>query len=317
MSPKIKIILAVGVILLVTLACDLPFQARPTAIVFPTPNATMTALFSMVNVTATPVTPVVQVITATNPPATMTYTPTTVPTSTATPVPPTATEVPTDTAVVVYNRSNSSASAAYLSTAPDINGNWGDWSTKQYSSGYLVYGKANWTGEADLDSAYRIGWDKTYLYVAVKVKDDTYVQNESGDNMYKGDSVEILLDTNLTGDFYTQALNSDDYQLGLNPGKGDINGPKDAFLWFPRSKTGGVQNVNIGSSLIDGGWMIEAAIPWSTFNIKPYTGMHLGFVLSVSDDDNPDKAVQQSMVSSDPHRVLTDPTTWGDLYLVH
>jgi len=36
----------------------------------------------------------------------------------------------------------------------------------------------------------------------------------------------------------------------------------------------------------------EAAVSWSLFGIVPEPGMHLGFVLRVNDDDDPDKDVQ-------------------------
>jgi hypothetical protein len=62
-------------------------------------------------------------------------------------------------------------------------------------------------------------------------------------------------------------------------------------------------------------WRLEAAIPWSVLGITPANGMHLGFAVSVSDNDKADENLQQSMISSTPNRVLTDPTTWGDLTL--
>jgi hypothetical protein len=59
----------------------------------------------------------------------------------------------------------------------------------------------------------------------------------------------------------------------------------------------------------------EVAIPWSVFEVKPKSGQHFGFVLSVSDNDNLSQNVQQKMVSNVKTRILTDPTTWGDLTL--
>jgi len=72
--------------------------------------------------------------------------------------------------------------------------------------------------------------------------------------------------------------------------------------------------VTIGSISSSGLWRLEAAIPWSVLGISPYKGMHLGFAISVSDNDNPGTQ-QESMVSNAPGRMLTDPTTWGDLVL--
>jgi hypothetical protein len=54
--------------------------------------------------------------------------------------------------------------------------------------------------------------------VGVKITDDTYTQNNTGDQIYVGDAIEILLDTDLLGDFYTTDYNTDDYHLGLSAG---------------------------------------------------------------------------------------------------
>ncbi len=59
----------------------------------------------------------------------------------------------------------------------------------------------------------------------------------------------------------------------------------------------------------------EVAIPWTVFEVKPKSGQHFGFVLSISDNDNASANAQQTMVSNVKTRILVDPTTWGDLTL--
>ena len=65
----------------------------------------------------------------------------------------------------------------------------------------------------------------------------------------------------------------------------------------------------------DGGYRVEVAIPWSTFGVTPARGLVLGFALSVSDNDDSDKNVQQTMISTSPSRALDNPATWGLLTL--
>jgi hypothetical protein len=43
--------------------------------------------------------------------------------------------------------------------------------------------------------------------------------------------------------------------------------------------------------------------------------MKLGLAVSVSDNDDTTKNVQQTMASSAPNRSLVDPTTWGEIVL--
>lgn len=180
----------------------------------------------------------------------------------------------------------------------------------------VVFGKSNHTGSSDLSGRAMIGWDDKNLYLGIRVIDDKYVQNASGENLYKGDSLDILLDTDVPSDFYLGALNRDDYQLGISPGSPIPDEDPEAYLWFPGSIEGERAAVDIAARTKDDGYVVEAAIPWSIFEVSPKTGQHFGFVFSISDNDNPNNNVQQSVVSYVPIRTLTDPTTWGDLTLV-
>jgi len=49
------------------------------------------------------------------------------------------------------------------------------------------------------------------------------------------------------------------------------------------------------------------------FGRKPTPNTRMGFAINLSDNDASGQAVQQTMLSNDPFRTLTDPTTWGTL----
>ncbi|MDO9694438.1 MAG: sugar-binding protein, partial [Candidatus Latescibacteria bacterium] len=156
----------------------------------------------------------------------------------------------------------------------------------------------------------------SYLYLAVKVTDDLYVQNSSGATIYKGDDVELQLDTNLGMDFTVSSMNNDDYQLGISAGKGSINGVKEAYLWLPQIIKGSVTNqVVIVSQGGTGVHYVETRIPWNLFGLSPFEGMRVGFALALSDNDNPAVNAWQTMVSNTPGRKTLNPTTWGELVL--
>lgn len=240
-------------------------------------------------------------------------------TSTATPTPTstlTLTSTPTPTGTQVQtNRPLTNAN--FFATPPVLDGVWDEWTDRstEYPATALVFGGANWTGPADLQASYRAAWDANYLYLAVKVHDDIYAQNATGANLYLGDSLEVLLDTNLLGDLNDRSLSEDDFQLGISPGLGSVDGAKEAYLWFPRSRMSAQSGVLVAAVRQDGITRVEAAIPWNVFGIVPAAGQRYGFAVSVSDNDNTTQNLQQSMVSSAPTRVLVDPTTWGELQL--
>jgi hypothetical protein len=179
----------------------------------------------------------------------------------------------------------------------------------------VVWGPKNWTGKADLEGAFRIGWDNNNLYIAVKVTDDRYVQKTAGADIYKGDSLELLVDANLNGDYADQSLSGDDYQFGISAGNPEPGQNMQAYRWFPSDKAGSLTNVKIGAVSMSDGYRVEAAIPWSDLGITPVDGQQLGFALSISDNDNPNVNAQESMVSTVTSRVLVDPTSWGVLEL--
>jgi hypothetical protein len=329
---KTSILIVISVLLLAALAsCSLPFGPAPTPVVQGTPNATLTALFDtshnipatvtpyVVVVTATPQLPTVDLSTATSTLTPMpTFTQTLVPTATATTV-PTAVNTAVPPTAAPAQRPNAQLVAMYLSTPPVQDGTYAEWvdKTNKYTMSYFAWGKANWTGHADLEGVYAVAWDNNYLYIGTKVTDDTYTQNNTGDQMYVGDDIELLIDTNLLGDFYTTTLNSDDYHLGLSAGNPAKGIPASAYLWNPSNVKGTrsqvIMSTQFESSTI---YRIEAAIPWSMLGVTPYSGMRLGFAVCVDDNDNVTDYKKVTMMSSANGLAVFNPTTWGELVLM-
>lgn len=325
-------------------ACNFPGMVAPTPFPFQTPDLTLTAIFSPIAPTST-LPPLVQTATALPtqavtdtpaptqtpliPPTTNTIAPTQtsiVPPATNTPAPtipppkntatPTRakTATPTLPPVTPTARPNEQLVARRLDTPPTIDGNLSEWKLNRVAND-VVYGADRVFSENDLSARFSIGWDQNYLYLAASVKDQKYVQNATGENLYKGDSLEILLDAKLTADFYDTELSADDYQLGISPGSPEPGQNMEAYLWYPRRDRGSVSNVVIAAVATAVGYDVELAIPWNLFDIRPREGQHYGFAFSISDNDKAGSLLQESMVSNVATRRLTDPTTWGDLRL--
>lgn len=279
-------------------ACALPGMTAPTPIVFPTPNATLTAIFQP---TATEAAALVPTLAA----------PTMTPTGPMATVPPS----PAPTLDPSKVRPNGApVRAVRLAAPPTVDGDLSEWSSSIYTSDQVVYGSGNWTGSADCSGAYYIGWDATSLYVAIGIRDDKHVQIASGSKLYLGDDVEIQVDANLAGDMTAAYLSSDDYQLGLSAGDFGSLAP-GAYRWYPAASAGKLSNVTLKAKPTAEGYALEAQIPWSALGITPVEGQTFGFALSLSDNDRAATAVQQSMVSSVSSRKLLNPTTWGTLVL--
>jgi hypothetical protein len=301
--------------------CNLP-TAPTSDNSIPSLDQTVTALFKTAVAQPATATPGPQVATATKTPVPQAATNTNVPPSNTPPptntAPPANTPVP-PTATQPSRRGGLSVEAVHWSgSGPTLDGDWGEWKSvgREYPATNVVYGKSKWDNEDDLAGSFYTGWDANYLYIAVKVRDDKYVQNATGQNIFKGDSVELLIDTNLLGDYYDQKLSGDDYQIGISAGRPTIgDGNAEAYLWFPSGKAGAPAGVKIAGRDEGSVYRLEAAIPWAVLGVTPQSGMRLGFALSISDCDTPGATAQESMVSSAPGRDLTDPTSWHDLLL--
>jgi hypothetical protein len=311
MHPNRKLFFLLPLLGMVFLGCNLPTQE----VIFPsgTPVAALPTETSVFILTQPPTQTLPPALTAT--PSSVPPTP--LPTDTATAVPlPTHTLTPTFLPTVTQTPMNrQSSDAAYLASPPNMNGPWDDWNTTQYPLKFVVFKAVNWTGEEDLAAGYRVGWDGTYLYLALKVADDVYAQNESGAFMYLGDSLELLLSTTPYADSAASGLTSHSYQIGISPGREELGEDTEAYLWFPKAKEGRLKDIPIGVVSMPNGYRIEFAIPWSVFGVTPRRGDIFGFAISVSDNDDPDENLQQTMISSTKTRLLVDPSTWGLLTL--
>ncbi|MDH5505827.1 MAG: hypothetical protein OEZ02_01230 [Anaerolineae bacterium] len=212
-------------------------------------------------------------------------------------------------------RSGPSVAAVFFSPPPPIDGYVSDWPGSFNTASNVVFGEGYFSGEADLSVQFKIAWDNSYVFLAAVVKDNKFVQEASGPALYRGDSIEFTVDTQVSRDYADSELDYDDFQLGISPGDFQQTAP-EAYVWYPASKRGALPAAILGAVQTADGYILEAAIPWSVFGVVPAVSQHFGFSFSVSDNDAPGYEWQQSMLSNVPGRYWSDPTTWGDIVLI-
>ncbi len=315
-QPRLIRLLTVIILTLALNACSLLGAASPTPFTFPTPNLTHTAIFASTP-SETPPVPTLEPLAGSETPVVFQATSTVLsgqPTSTPITVSPSPT-VSLAPGTTDTRPNGTPVTAAFLTSPPIIDGDLSEWTSTSYVVNQaLSYANANWSGAADLSATYYLGWDADYLYLAVLRIDDTFAQVSTGRYMYKGDDVEIQLDADLPADYASKSLSGDDFQVGLSPGNfGTL--PPEAHLWFPRSQERTLGSVQVKAVKSNGGYSLEAKIPWSTFGVTAESGDRFGFALSLSDNDSTGVSTWQSMISSVTTRRVADPTTWGTLVL--
>jgi len=203
--------------------------------------------------------------------------------------------------------------------APILDGDPADWvGLPVYTSPHIVFTGDDWDGSDDLAPTWWVGWDNVYLYFAFNVVDDIHSQSQSGNSTFRGDSLELQIDTDRPGDF-GPTLSADDFQVSLSPG--DFGAlPPSAWL-FQGTPGGDMLDAPGGYTIVVAarptadGYTLEAAIPWVDLRLTPTSGLVIGLAVNANDNDQPGTAAQEVMKSNAPGRRFGDPTTWGTLTL--
>ena len=342
-------IIAAILTLSVLASCTLPGFSTPTPFSFPTPDKTMTALFepTPAGIATSAPSDSTSSDTTDGDGAEITDTPE-APTETPEPTETEPTPTETEEGLVTQDPDDYSGpdirggpviTADWMSSGPGIDGDLSGWAPPiQKVITHVVWGEDNWSGNSDSSGTVVAGWNKTYLYLGIRVKDDKYVQKATKQELYLGDSVEIVFDRYVSADFHLQSMSADDYQIGISPGMNCIaatlNGVKvasipidtksttsscespEAYVWFPKTEAGRTTQIKIGALEGSEGYQVEMRIPWSLLGVtEPSEGDHYGFAVSISDNDKAGTKNQQSMTSNVSTRIFSNPTTWGNLYL--
>ncbi len=165
----------------------------------------------------------------------------------------------------------------------------------------------------DLAGQVRFAYDDQYLYVAFQVEDDGYVGYTGDDmNYFLGDSVQLSLDMDLTGNFNEARRSEDDWQVDFLP---EAESPRVGLWQLGSLAARPFDEAQVAVSLTETGYLVEAALPWNSFGVSPQPGDRLGLAANVNDNDTPGRNAQECIISTAPQRRWDDPTSWGSLLL--
>jgi hypothetical protein len=197
-------------------------------------------------------------------------------------------------------------------TIPTIDGSISEWEVfDKISVATPTIKKENFTSLKDCSGVFYSCWDDNNFYFAVQVVDDVFNQPFTGNQINKGDSITMVFDTDLNGDFQIPFYNSDDMQIDFSPG--NFKGiPSEAYINFPATTPKGV---SVASTSLVNGYIIEGSIPWSDFiSYGPKDEDVLGFTVSIFDTDNLDST--ELVMSSSNQFELNNVTTLGTMVLI-
>jgi hypothetical protein len=175
----------------------------------------------------------------------------------------------------------------------EIDGDVKDWEsvTNSYSLGFdnLVPPDAIahrlWTGNDDLSARWKFAHDSKYLYLLLEVKDDKHFNNNTGKNLWNGDSVQIAIDpkgdalefANLSG------YDSDDIEFGVAlTGKGI-----EFYQWYPSvSSQDADKKLQYFVKRLADSTVYEIGIPFGLLGADFKAGKIFGVNFVIFDDDD-------------------------------
>lgn len=172
---------------------------------------------------------------------------------------------------------------------------------------HIIFGRQNHTGSSDLSADLVAGYDKHYLYVGAKVRDDAHRQSYFGRDLWRGDHLMLVVDYPRQTGPNTDLAKV--FRIGLSPGDFEKSNP-EAHIWSPAGADASA--IKVAAVKTPDGYNLEAAIPWETLKIKPEAGTEFGFDLLLGDSDGNDQDTllslggdRSSQRPHDPVRLLT------------
>jgi hypothetical protein len=220
---------------------------------------------------------------------------------------------------------NTKTAAAFGTGDSDIviDGKLGDWDERG-TTAVTAHGKPErkvWRDQADLSATLRLRWDKKHLYLAANVYDNVLQRRAPAGKSYQSDGIELFL--GLDGQSKATALKLEnvtgkrgryDYQILLAPGMTSGLYPH-ATAWNCNLKS--PAGMSVASTEFDGGYTIEAAIPWQELkkDFIPVKGMNMLFTYQIADTDSKQHPTQKKIYWAGDDSNFRSSQNWGGLVL--
>lgn len=157
----------------------------------------------------------------------------------------------------------------------------GDWGEQGLQLNALVCDTLAPLPAGDFDAIARLGWTDKGLLVLVEVVDNEFREEPRPSDIFKGDSVELFLNT--TPEY------KGSFQPIVSPGLDQKFPELRYYIWDNRPadlKARAPATFEAVRTKTADGYCLEALIPWSNLGIKPEAGAKVAFRLNVNDLDN-------------------------------
>jgi len=158
-----------------------------------------------------------------------------------------------------------------------VDGLAGDWGGRGFRQLSLAGGDGRMRAPEDFDPSLRLGWCDRGLLLLAKVRDDVIAVNEAARDLWRKDSVEIIM--------APHRGSSMSFQLTIAPGR--PGGPKALTSFIDRRSNRSLGKLSAETAVkrTDDGYVVEAMLPWRNLGIKAADGGEIGLQVFINDAD--------------------------------
>lgn len=204
-----------------------------------------------------------------------------------------------------------------------IDGNLDDWApvTTAYRLIHDVHQSSSARSGQDPSGVIMVAYDQLGLYIAVEIEDDMYSQLETGDQIWRGDAVNIQLSTVRPGQASTTP-DQDDFQLTMTYWNAD---GVASHAWFQGTGANTFISAETDRPVTiagtppnpTGNYTLEAFIPWGVFLLEGIPSHDIVAMFAVFDNDgeltSAGRPLQRTILGNVPGGHMQQPKTWGTL----
>lgn len=158
-----------------------------------------------------------------------------------------------------------------------------------------------------------LAWDEQNLYLALDMRDNEMLNKRPRPKLYQQDSIELFVSTDPREK--DSGYGPNDFQMFIAPTSGE--GIPIAAVLTDREQgvMTDLKDPRFHAGKLPKGWVIELAIPWSTFgDFRPRPGAKLALEIRVNDADTSHERWKVDPVDNQGYSP-EDPTSWSYLLL--
>lgn len=177
-----------------------------------------------------------------------------------------------------------------------VDGSSDDWGEFGFCVEFLADPKGRVIPPDDFDVKFRLGWNQQGLLVLAAVQDNIPVEHENLSRLWRSDCIEIFISEHVGS--------ANRYQLVIASGADPKykTARQRIYDWRLPSYKKSELTARSASRVFEGGYVVEALLPWANFGIEPSFGMELGFQFLANDDDGKARDLNASLrVAWFPH----------------